>query len=371
MKSYVILSFLTCTAAAFADTNTTASATNSTETVEASDAAEESKRNWLVAPTITSNPAFGNGLGAIGMFFYNPNPADKVSPDSALAGVGLYSDTDSYFLGLFNRTYLKQDTWRVSGGLINGKINNEFSVPDINDTVRFATRINGLFTRVDKRIKGNWFLGATAAIFDIRYKEGNDLSKIYFQLYDVQDNLSGQLGLVGMHDSRDHVRYPEKGNHAEASFTAVPEAFGSEVGYHVSEIFSNQYKSFFERQVLATRAYGRFTPSGTPYSGLSTLGRFSDLRGYTSGENVAENLVALQAEYRWFFTKRFGAVGFAGISELWDGSLKNINSDTFFPSAGVGIRFTLNTENKMNFRVDYAWGADDERGLYVGVGEAF
>lgn len=94
------------------------------------------------------------------------------------------------------------------------------------------------------------------------------------------------------------------------------------------------------------RAYGRFTPSGTPYAGLSTLGRSGDLRGYTAGENIAENLIALQAEYRMMFTKKIGGVAFVGVSQL-------------------------NAENKMNFRFDYAWRSYDEEGFYVSVGEAF
>lgn len=218
---------------------------------------------------------------------------------------------------------------------------------------------------------GNYFLGTHAGVVDMQYREGNDASKIYFNLFDVEDNLSGQFAFIGFHDSRDDVRYPENGNYSEANVTFVPEWLGSVEGYHALELFANQYISPFQRQVLAMRAYGRFTPSDTPYSGLSSLGRRSDLRGYTTGENIAENLIALQAEYRWLLTRRLGAVGFVGVSELYDGSIGNINQDTFYPSAGLGLRYMLNEENKMNFRFDYAWGSRDERGFYIGVGEAF
>ena len=67
----------------------------------------------------------------------------------------------------------------------------------------------------------------------------------------------------------------------------------------------------------------------------------------------------------------FGAVGFAGVSELFNGSFSNWNSETFHPNAGLGIRIMLNEANRMNFRIDYAWGDEDEEGLYVGVGEIF
>lgn len=335
------------------------------------DAAEGDGKDWIAAPLFVANPAFGNGFGAVGMSFFRPDPADAVSPASTLGLVGLYSDTDSYFAGLFAKTFLKEDLWRVAGGAVNGRINNAFEIEGISQTVEFSTLVNALFTRIDRRMSGNWFLGGMAGVIDMNYREGNAASKIYFDLFDVKDNLSGQFALIGFHDSRDDVRYPASGNYSEATLGIVPEWLGSIEGYYALELFANQYISPLDRQVLALRAYGRFTPSDTPYSGLSTLGRQSDLRGYTMGEKVAENLIALQAEYRWLVTRRLGFVGFAGVSELYDGAIGSINSDTFHPSAGLGLRYMLSMENKMNFRIDYAWGSRDERGIYVGVGEAF
>jgi len=332
---------------------------------------EEMGRPWMISPLFVMNPAFGNGLGAVGMYFFQPDANDSVSPASTVGISGLYSDTDSHFVGLFAKMFLKEDHWRVAGGLVNGKINNEFDIDGFNQTVEFASSVSAVFARADRRMTDNFFLGAQAGVVDISYIEGNDASKIYFDLLNVEDNLSGQFAIIGFHDSRDDVRYPENGNYSEANLTFVPEWLGSVEGYQALELFANQYFSTGFRQVTALRAYGRFTPSNTPYSGLSSLGRRSDLRGYTSGEHLAENLIALQAEYRWFFTKRIGAVGFAGVSELYNGSIKNINEDTFYPSAGLGFRFVLNEENNMNFRFDYAWGSRDERGFYIGVGESF
>ncbi|MDF7822706.1 BamA/TamA family outer membrane protein [Pontiellaceae bacterium B12227] len=341
------------------------------ETNQADEVETERGSPWLAAPLVVMNPAFGNGFGAVGLYFFKPDPTDTVSPASTLGLVGLYSDTDSHFAGLFSQIYLKEDLWRVAAGAINGKINNEFNVEGFSRTVEFSTKVNAVFTRIDRRIAGNYFLGTRIGVVDMRYIEGNALSKIYFNLFNVEDDLSGQFALIGFHDSRDDVRYPESGNYSEATLSFIPEWLGSAEGYHALELFANQYISPRERQVLALRAFGRFTPSDTPYSGLSTLGRQSDLRGYTSGEKLAENLITLQAEYRWFFTKRMGAVGFAGISELYNGSIGNINKDTFYPSAGLGLRYMLNEENKMNFRFDYAWGSNDESGFYIGVGESF
>ena len=108
------------------------------------------------------------------------------------------------------------------------------------------------------------------------------------------DSDGANLGLVASYDTRDNTRYPYKGIFSELGVTFVPEFLGSEESYHVFDAQVNVYKLVRPKQVLALRGYGRFTPSDTPYSGLSTLGRRSDLRGYTSGENVAENLISTQ-----------------------------------------------------------------------------
>jgi hypothetical protein len=339
--------------------------TNSTDTVQT-----KRERPWLVAPMVVSNPSFGSGGGLMGMYFFNSEKGATKNPASSISALGLYSDTDSYFLGLFAKTFLKQDTWRVTAGSGNPRINNDFNVDGLGD-VKFTSTVNALFLRVDRRIYGNWFLGLKGQFVDTRYSNPNSAAQIYFLQADVDDNTSGRLGGVVAYDSRDHVRYPTSGNQSELSWTSIPDAWSSAPGYSITEGFCNQYISFVEKQVLALRAYGRFTPEGTTYSGLSTLGRKGDLRGYTAGKYVAENLIALQAEYRVRFTEKMGGVAFAGASQLYNGSFNNTTSDSLYPSGGIGFRYMMNTENKMNFRFDYAWGTGDESGFYMSVGEAF
>ena len=327
-------------------------------------------RQFVAAPLIFSSPAFGNGLGAMAMYFYKPDAAGEKSPPSTVTMVGAYSDTDSYFLGIFNQNHLRDDHWRPRVGYANGRINNNFDIPVLGD-VRFSSDVNALFGRLDWRWRGNTFLGGKAGFVDIRYKPKNAAAVDYFERFDVQDNASGQFGFVASYDSRDHTRYPSKGFLSEASLDFVPEWLGSEEGYRVLQLSANHYQKQKPDLILALRAYGRFTPEGTPYVGLSTLGQRSDLRGYTAGEKVAENLISTQMEYRWMFKPKWGAVGFVGVATLYDGGMSNINSDNTYLSGGIGLRYVLHEDNRVNFRVDFAWGEDDDSGYYVSMMEAF
>jgi outer membrane protein assembly factor BamA len=304
------------------------------------------------------------------MYFYDSDPDDTTSPPSSLTAIGLYSDTGSYFAGLFNQSHMREDHWRVRMGLVNGRINNELDVDNIG-RVHFASDIYGVGVRSEWRVVGDFFLGVKGAYSDMSYSEGNEASEIYFEAFDVQDEASASFGLLASYDSRDNIRYPHSGMLASMGLTFFPEELGAETSYEVFEADANAYLGLLEKHVLALRGYGRLVPSDTPYAGLSTLGQRSDLRGYTPGEHMAENLLSAQAEYRWAFARKWGAVVFGGVAVLYDGSVADIDTDNIFLSRGVGIRYALHAENKVNFRVDFAWGEDDQDGVYVSVSEAF
>ena len=71
------------------------------------------------------------------------------------------------------------------------------------------------------------------------------------------------------------------------------------------------------------------------------------------------------------FKSKWGAVGFVGVATLYDGGMSNINSDNTYLSGGIGLRCVLHEDNRVNFRVDFAWGEDDDSGYYVSMMEAF
>lgn len=330
---------------------------------------ETSENNYVVAPLVLSAPAFGNALGVMGMYFLDRDSSNS-APPSNIQFIGAYSDTDSHFLGFFNQNFLKNDTLRSRYGVANGKINNDFDIPDIGN-VLFSSTINAVFARLDRKWADNIFLGVKFGYSKVNYSPENDSARDYFNIYGVEDNHSGQFGVIAVYDSRDDIRFPSKGALSELSVTFVPEWLGSEQAYEVVQVFVNHYDEKMPNHILALRFSGRFTPEDTPYVGLSTLGQRSDLRGYTSGEIVAENLLSSQAEYRWMYAPKWGLVGFAGVASLFDGGFGNINDDRIYYSGGIGLRYQLHKKNKVNFRIDFAWGEDDNDGYYVSMSEAF
>ncbi|MGD8719129.1 MAG: BamA/TamA family outer membrane protein [Candidatus Zixiibacteriota bacterium] len=334
----------------------------------AADTTEQKEKRVVVAPMVVFSPGFGNGGGLTGMYFYHPS-LDGVSPASNVGASALYSHNHSYAVAAFNQSYFMRDTFRLAFGGAYADVKSDLDIPTLG-SVEFSSTAYGVAVRPDVRIFGNLFGGITGAYMVTEYKAGNEASKAYFQTYGIDKDKLGSVGTRLVYDSRDNQFFPYDGVFAAAEARLVPSAFGSESTYHTIVCHLNDYERLRPGHVLALRGSGRFTPSDTPYTGLSKLGRRSDLRGYTPGEHVGRNIIATQAEYRWIFARRWGVVAFGGVAALYDGGLKSITSDRVFPGGGAGVRFGLHEENRVNFRVDYARGADDD-GLYVSIGEAF
>ncbi len=134
---------------------------------------------------------------------------------------------------------------------------------------------------------------------DIRFSPDNSAGEDRLNQVNAEDATSGSMGPVLSYDTRDNRFFPSRGLYSEISGMIHPESFGNELDYYVIEGFLNGFHQFRPSHILAARLYGQFTPDDTPYSDLSSLGRRADLRGYVSGEHIANSLITLQLEYRY------------------------------------------------------------------------
>ena len=81
-------------------------------------------------------------------------------------------------------------------------------------------------------------------------------------------------------------------------------------------------------------------------------------------------MLAMQAEWRWSNVWRaLGLVLFAGAGKVFPG-WDEVGPASWLPSAGLGMRYTLIEDRRMNARIDFAWGKEGGT-FYFSVGEAF
>jgi outer membrane protein assembly factor BamA len=333
----------------------------------------EDKASFVVLPIPQSNPALGNGLVLAGVAFYQP----EGSPRPWITGAAvLHTDNGSRGGGVFQKAYLKGDRYRVTAFAVGAELNVKFygigahegtrdlSVP-IEQSAR-AVQLDGL-----RRLRENLYAG-------IRLRTGRVKTSLRFEGdpatgFDLDaltlDTRIGGPGLLLQYDSRDSETFPRNGTFASLQLQWSLESFGSDLHYDRQELGYNRYRSLGTDSVLALRASMCRAGDDAPFFDICLFGAFNDLRGYETGQYRDRAMAAAQAEYRWNFARRWGAVFFAGVGSVAP-SVGELAGSQALPSGGVGLRFKASTAYNVNISLDYAVGRDTEA-VYLYIGESF
>ena len=223
------------------------------------------------------------------------------------------------------------------------------------------------------RLVENLYIGPRYRILDTTTRV--DFSQIIPPELDIPplqlEATTAYLGLHLRHDTRNYEYNPGKGRLADFGANFFAEAVGSDYTFQGYDASYNQYLSLDqdERRIIAVRGTACDIRGDAPFFELCALGMGDAFRGYPGGRYRDSTSLTAQAEYRWRFYKRWGMVVFGGVGQVAPG-LFDLTSNNFIPSIGLGGRFLVATENRINVRVDYAWG-EDSQALYISVGEAF
>ncbi len=164
------------------------------------------------------------------------------------------------------------------------------------------------------------------------------------------------IGMVVTWDSRDDNIYPTRGSFHQFTTTHAGPFLGSDFAFNSYLLDGRYYQPFFSDHVLATRMVVGLSNGNQPFYLLNYLGQY--LRGYFPPRVLDKNVVAVQTEYRLPIVGRFGAVVFAGFGEVAN-HLGQFSLAEIKPSVGLGIRFALIPEQKLNLRMDMGIGKGD------------
>jgi hypothetical protein len=176
-------------------------------------------------------------------------------------------------------------------------------------------------------------------------------------------------GITHIFDSRDYNFSATKGWFITTSLDHNGPTFGS--NFNFSRITSDIIKYFTLKgeHILALNLYGGTTFGNAPFQELLLYGGSNKARGYFQGHYRDNALILLQSEYRFQIWKRFGGVVFSSLGNVGP-RLDQVGMSTAKWNAGLGLRYLINTDDRLNLRVDYAVGKETG-GLYITFGEAF
>lgn len=314
------------------------------------------------------DPTIGEGLAAGGALLY---PMDSQSPDSMTAFGGFYTGNKSWGVGALQKFRMAEDRLRLKGILAYGDLRLKYYGIGGNNDIVIPLRQRGLIGLVEAQyaVVKNLFIGpvfrymSIKSAFDLRDEPPEAIEGI------VLDSQVTSIGLSTTWDTRDSQFWPTEGWRIKGIIYLSKRQLGRNPNYQTYDVSLNKYLQIREDQVLVLRGRGRVAAGNVPFYDLSSVGSSKDIRGYVNGQYRDKILLAGQAEYRWTIREPWGVVAFAGVAQVTD-TISDFPWDDLLPSVGVGLRYMVSKEKRINLSVDYARGRDSD-GFYFYVGESF
>jgi hypothetical protein len=330
----------------------------------------------FVAPIPFRSPSLGWGGALAGGYIFRIDREDLDSPPSTASLAGFGAENESFGGVVSFRGHLARDLWRVSSTAAVARVNYDFfgigsDAGAAGDKIGIEAKIVIGFLEVLRRLPDSvelfgepLYLGPNVRVS----RTDNSLTSGSLPPGVSASELDETRVAFGAHlqrDTRDDTFYPTEGSLSDFTFSFLEGAFGSDFDYRVWDVSYSRFDSLWQDGVLAGRVFGRFTDGDVPFTDLSA----HDLRGYERGRYRDRMHLATELEVRQHLFWRLGAAVFAGLGQVAP-AVDEFDTDRILWSAGLGLRFQLTEQNRMNYRTDVAWGRDGFE-FYFSITEAF
>jgi hypothetical protein len=344
--------------------------------------------SFRAMPILSSNPTSGTGVGATGMMIY------KVDPDSSPSQTiltGQYTSSKSYNAFAVNKMYFGGDDFQsntVVGMLFN---NSAFDISGLVSEllpIEPSSEINAefdvtIFVAAEQflyRVKDHVYLGGQLFYVNQVFNAQNPAGTLFLKSSGTTDSSRLGFGVTYSYDTRSKREkfYPRDAQWMTLMANDFPSQWGSGDHYYNVIFNARDYMhGFKEDDVVATQLFVQYSSEDTPDGALAALGSRSILRGFVIGQYKARNMIALQSEYRYDITNTdFRLAAFGGYANLNGGSKGTDYGDRdrdngHYYSGGVGVRYTIQEEQGIDYRIDFAATNTHDYGIYANINQAF
>lgn len=337
------------------------------------------QRKLFAFPAVTYSPETTLAFGAAGNYYFQLSH-DSTVRTSYVQGLGLYTLRNQVVIAFESSIYFPGEKYilKTHGSFSHfpdrfwGLGNNSF-----DDALEpYTISQFYFFPQLLRKVYKNFFAGVSYEIqnvFLFEYGEGKPSGTSIFDQQDIQGrygSIVSGLGIVAQWDGRDNAFSPSKGFYFSYTFNDFNSKLGSTHEYVNHFIDIRKYFIVGRNQVLALQSILNFNSGTVPIRSLASIGSSSMLRGYYDGRYTDNNLFGVQAEYRFHLKGRFGMVLFGGIGKVGKEAAEVFNFKQLKPAAGTGVRYAIDKKEKLNLRLDFAFG-ERSSGIYFNIIEAF
>jgi outer membrane protein assembly factor BamA len=332
------------------------------------------KSGLAAAPIIYYTPETRWAWGAGGLAYFSLTKDESVPRPSNIAFSGVFTQNKQYSFDL-NPDFYFRHGYHAQFDLQYAKFPDKFFGVG-NDTPEsleepYTSKYWKLRVEALKKTVGSVNLGFQYLFDSVNMTEvekGGELDS--GAVSGSEGGIVSGGGLFVTIDSRDSIFFPTTGSFHQLSLLGFGRALGSDFGFGRFLLDARRYFRFSPSRVLALQSQLLLQSGQPPFWRMGMLGGEDGLRGYYLGRYRDHNLFYFQAEYRWVpVVWRIGLAGFAGLGEVAD-RLAGFSINGLKPSYGLGLRFVFSRDQRINLRVDYAFGRDSSA-VYFTAAEAF
>lgn len=182
----------------------------------------------------------------------------------------------------------------------------------------------------------------------------------------------GQIFSYGpliQYDTKDYQFHPTKGWLSEVGLITAKEGVFSDATFTKFHLDARQYSSLKKDHIIASNVYLGHIWGEVPFSELFYYGSNKRARGFADRRFKDRTFLAVQSEYRFPIWRWLGGVAFGGSSAVGDG-IKDLFNNRFRWTGGGGLRITLNEDDRVRLRLDYAF-SEEGTNFYLTANNAF
>jgi hypothetical protein len=350
-----------------------ASSTGAPEQVSGTaDPAARRQAGWVFLPGVTYTPDHGLTVAGAAMRYFRPGTrAERASSmvltvEASVQGKGMVSLDPSVWLA-DGDYHLGGTAWVSYLDYSYFGIGNDTRMADGEDFTAVRVQVRPELVR---RIARSIYAGA---LHDLRHEE----------MTDVEDGgmldagavpgsgggLVSGLGLLLRWDSRDHSFSPRSGGVASVSPRVYSSALGSDFDFTRLVLEASWFFGLGGDHVVAVDGQADLQAGDPPFGNMAQAGGSRLLRGMLVGRFRDMHFVGAQVEYRYPLFWRFGGVAFGGLGRV-AAELGDFDFSGLKYSAGGGLRFALQQQERITVRLDVGKSNDDSA-FYFALLEAF
>jgi len=184
------------------------------------------------------------------------------------------------------------------------------------------------------------------------------------------DFLISGLGLNLRFDNRNNTQTTTKGLFLDVSLYDYQKSWGSEYNFGTLDVDFRYFRPLFKNKkpIWAFWSYQSYSYGQVVWQELPQTGLFGTTRGYVKGRYRDDYFLAFENELRFPLFWRFWGVSFLGISTV---QKNKVFPKKWNPSGGLGLRFLLKNKEQIFTGIDFAWGVQQNKGIYMRLGQAF